>query len=183
VADLRLLSAAGFLLVALVASGCATTETPRIAGRVLDAKTREPVVGADVMVYRNALRHDSWHGATGVNFGHRWRKTDDNGRFDFPAVRDRKPYRIGGLRWTLEDEPIVRVMDERYGIEATDYRPERWDDPVRDFYISMELSEAEREAICEFEEERRVRYFCRGLYEPGGYHCIEVVKEMRCHEP
>jgi hypothetical protein len=180
VADLRLLSAAGFLFVALLASGCATTATPRITGRVLDAKTREPVVGADVMVYREARRVRE-HGSVWVNFGHRWQKTDESGRFDFPPVRDKKPYRVGGLLWRLEDEPTVRVTDERYGTEARVYRKQGWEDLERDFFISMEISERERHAICELEEEKRVRQFCRGLYEPGASHCIEVVRGMRCH--
>lgn len=143
------------------------------------------MVGADVMVYRNARRHDSWHGSTGVNFGHRWQKTDEHGRFDFPAVRDRKPYRIGGLRWTLEDEPIVWVMDERYGVEGTRYSEYFQQNADKDLFVmNMEISgPTELDALCEPDVEKRIRHFCRGLYQPGASHCIEVVKEMRCHEP
>lgn len=148
----------------------------------MDAKTKEPVVGADVMVYRK-MWSPEWHGATSINFGHRWQKTDASGRFDFPGVRDRTPHRRG-YTWRLEEEPVVRVMDERYGVEARFYRPEQWDDPVRDFFIAMEISgPTELEAICEPDEEKRVRHFCAGLYPPGAPHCVEVVREMRCpHE-
>jgi hypothetical protein len=181
VADLRLLSTAVILVAALLSGGCATTYTRRVAGRVIDAKTGEPVVGADVMVYRKARRFRE-HGSLWVNFGHRWQETDESGHFDFPPVRDKKPYRVGGLLWTLKDDPTVRVTDERYGIEARDYREQGWEDLERDFFINMEISgPTELEAICEPDEEKRVREFCVGLYEPGASHCIEVVKGMRCH--
>jgi hypothetical protein len=134
------------------------------------------------MVYRNARRFRE-HGSRHVNFGHRWQKTDAEGRFDFAPRRDRKPYRFGGLLWTLESEPVVLVLDERYGRGGDRYSREYQERTDKDlFVIGMELSENERRAICELEEDERVRFFCAGLYQPGAAHCIEIAKDMRCHE-
>lgn len=87
-------------------------ELPRIAGRIVDAKTGRPVADAEVYTSYN-LSH-SYPGdihATWLSHAIRWTKTDGEGRFAFEPVRfesiGQKPY--WGHALTLS------LIDPRYG--------------------------------------------------------------------
>lgn len=90
-ADLRLLTVALVLVFACSGTVCDSSlheiEVPRIAGRVTDKRTGEPVEGAAILIQVVVQNMRAGPIDTGVGeIGGRWVTTDAEGRFEFPLL-------------------------------------------------------------------------------------------------
>lgn len=91
-ARLRLLAVAIAMMLAVSAVSCARcygsrkVEVPRLAGQIIDARTRRPIEG--MVVYQSYGTFNRMMAGTHEGGGQRdfrWTETDAEGRFEFPA--------------------------------------------------------------------------------------------------
>lgn len=158
--------ATGLLVILLGISyvRCTKVHTPRVAGRVVDARSGEAVEGADVMVYRtvdHAISHSRLH------FDYRWTTTGPNGSFSFEPSTVWKPE--GTWWWRLEEEPSLNLIHPQYGSPPT-FVP---DDPAKwgNFELAIEPSQRTLDAL---QDRFRSVVICGGLNGRGYRHCCKV---------
>ena len=168
-ADLRLLTAA-LALGALVATSCWTPRTrvlhtPVVAGRVIDHETHEPVVCAEVFVYRYALTEAFPHNVPSV-FAVRWTTTDAEGRFHFPAEETPVPEKLQRSELPPDRRPAIRVIHQRYGVagnatKITDVSHIEWEAIPNPRTLEALSDPGGYGSVC-------------GDLGPGYYHCCEA---------
>lgn len=97
-----------------------TIELPRIAGQVVDARSSDPVEGAEVFVDYTLTSH-GFGQAVDYSYASRWTTTDAKGQFSFDPIRFRSSREA-----TLDDPLGINLVHPRYGSIAID-RPDSRD--------------------------------------------------------
>lgn len=164
-ADLRLLAFAALSSVALAAVACAPVWTPRVAGRVVDKATSQPVAGAEVFIHRS---ESPFLSSYRQKFDKRWQTTDAEGRFDFPGkVSAWLKSRIFLRIWP---KPRVLVIDSDYGFQPAHLRKDRsnWTDLV----IEMQPHEGFLRSMADPE---KAWFLCGSLGGDARLRCCEVI--------
>ncbi len=177
-AGLRLLTVVFLVLAVLgVAGRCEGKPfvAPRIAGRIVDKRTGQPVAGMTVFVW---YEYDvTWSAEPkGGGFGTRWQETDAEGRFDFPeqvaAERVSRQVRV-------EPVPNVQLLHRDYGRPLV-LLP---DDPTQWSNVEFRI-EPDRMTL-EWIRDTRAHgaRICGGPWGQEAYqHCCEVAWGKRCED-
>ncbi len=175
-AGLRLLTVVLLVLVSLgVAARCDGKPfvAPRIAGRIVDKRTGQPVAGMTVFVW---YEYDvTWSAEPkGGGFGTRWQETDAEGRFDFP---EQVAAENVSSQVRVAPRPAFVLLDREYGSPEV-HLP---DNPAQWSNVEFRI-EPDRMTL-EWIRGRETSLLCGG---PWGHeaaeHCCQVAWGKRCQD-
>ncbi len=111
------------MLIVFVAAACSHGRVwaPRVAGRIVDKETRQPIAGAPVFA---SYLIDSWGKFEGGSMSCcvelNWTKTNTDGRFEFPA---HWMHPRGSVLDSIPSYPELHWLHPGYGREALEYWP------------------------------------------------------------
>lgn len=110
-------------LIAFSVAGCSHSSVwaPRVAGRIVDKETRQPIAGAPVFANYRILDGIGFEGGgASCCVELNWTKTDADGRFEFPAHR-MHPKR--SFLDSIPSYPALYWLHPSYGRDALEYWP------------------------------------------------------------
>lgn len=149
------------LFAAATSSSFGPVYAPTLSGRVVDAATGEPVVGASVFAgYRAALFTLGEPASRSLD--RRSAETDADGRFRIPGHLALSLLPLAVTDW----KPSVRVFHPDYGMNIPG-RPEAWQ-----MHIELRPNEV---GLDDLSDDRRLHTLCLGIdYEACGRLCRRV---------
>ena len=177
-AGLRLLGLALFVLCTSGASCSQDVPTPVVSGQVVDARTGEPVVGAEVFISFHASNRLGWlDGTAGGSIGFRWTTTDENGEFAFEDVV------MEGVAGHLEveDVPWLFLVHRDYGTHTLyarggpeQYLDARFEIEPHENSLRLMTKPSELSSVCGGLRGRAYSHCCDYVYGPEERECKET---------